>query len=259
MQKKLLYLFFTSSFITLQAQEKYLFSGKVLNLTSIIKEAHIINLKTNQGTISNEFGSYQIYASLGDSLKISSLQFSTTIRMITKQDLKSKIINIQLKEKTYVLEEIILKKTNLTGSLISDMKRKKEGRKEVTAISLGLPNAGNKKLSQIDRKLYTATTGSGGVSLDLIINLLSGRIERLKKEQKIVDENNDVEFIFQKLKHFIKSDFKIKKEHQYRFLYYCRSDSLFSKKYLKDELALIKFIRKKSIDFRKNLSNKTEN
>jgi hypothetical protein len=257
MEKKLLYLLFISSFITLQAQEKHLFSGRVLSQTSTIKEAHIINLKTNQGTFSNDFGEYKIYASLGDSLKISSVQFSTTIRMITKQDLKSKIIDIQLKEKTYVLEEIVLKKTNLTGSLISDMKRKKEGRKKITAISLGLPNAGNKKMSHIDRKLYTASTSSGGVPLDLLFNVLSGRMKKLREEKKVVEEDSDVEYMLGKIKHFLVSDFKIKEEYHYRFLYFCRSDSLFQKNLIYNELALIKFIQKKSIEFNKTLKKQS--
>jgi hypothetical protein len=248
----LISLFFIHQLVSVQKKE-HLFTGKIKDSLKFVKNVNIKNLRTINGTNSNIIGKFKINAAIGDSLKITSIQYKTRYWIITKYDVISKQIEITLSAKRYKLDEIVLKKHDLKGSLFFDMKRKKKTKNEVSAVSLGLPNAGNKKLSQIDRKLYTATTSSGGVSLDLIINLLSGRIKRLKKEQKIVDENNDVEFIFQKLKHFLTSDFKIKKEHQYRFLYYCRSDSLFNKKSLKDELVLIKFIHKKSIDVRKNL------
>ncbi len=217
-----------------------------------IKEAHIVNLKTNQGTYSNDLGKYQIQASLGDSLKITSVQYATIIRMVTKFDLKSKVINIYMKDKTYVLDEIVLKKTELIGSLALDMKRKKKARNEVSAVSLQLPNAGNKKMSHIERKIYTASTSSGGIPLNLLFNVFSGRMKKLREEKKIIEENNDVEFMLEKIKHFLVSDFNIKKEDHYRFLYFCRSDSTFNKGLLRDELALIKFLQLKSKEFNKN-------
>lgn len=249
MLKKLPFFFFLLLTIVSKSQQKYTFSGTVLVEEKTIKEAHIVNLKTNQGTYSNDLGEYQIRASLGDSLKITSVQYATVIRMVTKFDLKSKTINIYMKDKTYVLDEIVLKKTELTGSLAMDVKRKRKARKEVSAVSLGLPNAGNKKMSHIDRKIYTASSSSGGIPLNLLFNVFSGRMKKLREEKKVITENNDVEFMLEKIKHFLVSDFNIKKENHYRFLYFCRSDSLFHRGLLRDELALIKFLQLKSKEF----------
>lgn len=249
MPKKLLFLLFTVSTFSLQAQKQYLFHGKINTKKSLVKEAHIINLTTGQGTYSNEYGEYRIYASLGDSLRISSVQHVTRIRIVTGYDLKSKVIDIELEEKTYELEEVVLKKTNLSGSLLSDMRQNKNQRKEINAVTLGLPNASNKKLSQIDRKLYTLSSSSSGVPLDLLFSILSGRYKKLKEEKRLVEENNDVEHMLKKVAHFLVSDFNIKEEYHYRFLYYCRTDSTFTKKLVNNELALIKFLQKKSKEF----------
>ena len=255
MKKEIFFFLLLLIFANIFAQKKEeLFNGEIKDSIVLTKNAHITNLRTKKGASTSEVGKFEIYASIGDSLKITSIQHKTHYRIITKYDLISKSISVTLTLNRHQLDEIIIKKNNLSGNLLLDMKRKKEGRKEINAITLKLPNAGKKKMSQIDRKIYTASSSSSGVSLDLLLNLLSGRIKKLKEEKKVVDENNDVEYMLEKVKHFLWSDFNIKEEHQYRFLYYCRSDSLFSKNTLKNELNLIEFLQKKSMEF--NLTHK---
>lgn len=254
----LIYFLVFISILNVNAQNtQYLFTGKVTDGNGAIKNVHIVNLQTNQGTYSNELGEYRIYASLGDSLKISSVQYATKIRMVTNYDLKSKIINISLQEKSYELDEIVVKKTNLSGNLLSDIKRKPKHR-EISAVTLGLPNAGRKKMSQIDRKLYSLRSSSSGIPLGLLISLISGQYKKLKEEEKLIKENHDVEKMMEKIKHFLTSDFNIKEEDHYRFLYYCRNDSTFTKDVLKNEFALIEFLKKRSIEFQKTLQDNSE-
>lgn len=260
LKRELLFYFFTLVFtLQLNAQStKHLFTGTIKGEKGIIKNAHIINLQTNQGTFSNQLGAYRIYASPGDSLQISSVQFDTKIRMVTQYDLKSKIIDITLEEKSYELDEIVLKKTKLTGNLFSDMNRNKPKRREISAVTLGLPNAGRKKMSQIERKLYSLSSSSSGIPLDLIISLITGRYKKLKETKKLITENHDVENMMKKIKHFLLSEYNIKEEYHYRFLYYCRTDSSFTKDVVTDELKLIKFLQQKSKEFNKIIEENSE-
>jgi len=248
-------LFLFASVLIIAQKKQYLLKGKVQDSIEIVKNANIVNLKTKDGASSNDFGGFQILASIGDTLLISSLQHYTLYQTITKEDITNKELSIYLTSKRHQLKEIVLKKTNLTGSLILDMKRKKNDPKEINAVTLGLPFAGRKKLSQIDRKLHTATTSGGLVPLDLILNILSGRLKKLKEEKKIVEENNDVDAMMVKMKHFLASNFKIKEDDHFRFLYFCRSDSLFNKKFINNELDLIKFLHLKSKEFNKIQEN----
>ena len=54
--------------------------------------------------------------------------------------------------------------------------------KNINAVSLGIIPAGQRHYTPAERKVYTATTGSGIVPLDPIINYLTGRTAMLKKE-----------------------------------------------------------------------------
>ena len=251
-------IFFTASLLHAQ-KTGYLFYGKVSDSIKPLENVHVVNLQTNQGTFSDQEGKYKIYASLGDSLRVSSVQFFTKIRIISKDDLKSKIIDISLDVKNYELDEIIVKNTNLTGSLYSDIKQTPE-EKEISAVTLGLPNAGRKKMSHVDRKIYAMTTSQSGIPFDFIIGLINGNYKKLKEEKKIVEENNDVERILRKIKPFLKSNFNIKEESQHRFILYCVTDSTFKKNIINDELKLISFLKVKSEEFnkllKKNLKNK---
>ena len=106
------------------SQEKnVIITGKIKDSIGVVKNANIINLKTNQGTFSNDNGMFRIIVSLGDSLRISSVQHITKILVVKKTDLKSKKININLVSNIYQLEEFELKKHDLTGRLDLDLKK----------------------------------------------------------------------------------------------------------------------------------------
>ena len=49
---------------------------------SLIKDVHIINLTTEKGTFSNDYGQYRIVASLGDTIEFTSVQYETVRKTI---------------------------------------------------------------------------------------------------------------------------------------------------------------------------------
>ena len=98
MHKKLLYSSFLLLFVTVfSAQEKrILISGNVSDSLGIVKNANIINLKTKQGTFSNDQGLFRIFVSKGDTLSFSSIQHKLKKIKVTKQILDNKEITIVL-------------------------------------------------------------------------------------------------------------------------------------------------------------------
>ena len=125
MIKKLPILFFIFLITnTIQAQKKRIrISGTVLDSISIVKNAHIINLKTKQGTFSSDAGTFEIFAMIGDSLKITSVQHKTGIAIVSGISIKDKKINIYLKSLVYQLDEFELKTHDLIGVLGIDQKK----------------------------------------------------------------------------------------------------------------------------------------
>lgn len=124
MIKKILFvfLFSTTSLITFSQQRKTLVSGKITDSLSTVKNANIINLKTNQGTFSSDNGIFRIFVKEGDSLRISSIQHITRFFVINKKNVNDQTIHIKLAYNTVVLDTFELKRHNLSGRLGVDIK-----------------------------------------------------------------------------------------------------------------------------------------
>ncbi|WP_299016554.1 hypothetical protein [uncultured Polaribacter sp.] len=124
MLKKLLYLFFLifTCYTTFSQQRRALINGKVTDSLSTVKNANIINLKTNQGTFSSDNGSFIMFVKEGDSLRISSVQHFTTFVVVKKRNIKKKNIEVKIKYKTIVLDTFEIKRHDLSGRLGIDAK-----------------------------------------------------------------------------------------------------------------------------------------
>ncbi|AUC84151.1 hypothetical protein CW731_02045 [Polaribacter sp. ALD11] len=132
MIKKILLVFLFSFvvFSTFSQQRKTLINGKVTDSLSTVKNANIINVKTNQGTFSSDNGVFRIFVTEGDSLRISSIQHITKFVIINKNNIHNKSINVKLAYNTVVLDTFELKKHNLSGSLGIDSKSVPNNKKD---------------------------------------------------------------------------------------------------------------------------------
>ena len=255
MSKTALFVFlFVFTLNGMVAQRSTLITGHLKDSIGSISNATILNLSTKRGTISNDEGVFEIRVRLGDSLRFSSVQHITKIIYISKTIFTRKKLAIQLLIQTTVLEAFELKKHDLSGRLGIDVQKviKEDA---ISAVTLGLPNAGRKKMKKVDREIYTATTSSGGISFDHILNTLSGRIKMLRKKKVIVEEDIDVQVLLKQYNYDLEKNFNIQKENTTRFLYFCRTDRMFNKTLFTDEFALIKFLEEKAIEFNKLNSN----
>ena len=222
----------------------------------VVKNAHIVNTKNNLGTFTNNNGEFEITVSLADEIIVTSIQHETELYTIANITLKTKELNVVLKRKVYELEEFEIKKHNLIGSLSYDLNEIPiDNTQKVDAKSLGLPNANGKILTPIERKLHTATSSSAGIPLDLILNLLSGRLKKLKQEAKVISENNDVNYMYKHYRFFIQDYYKISDDDLYKFLYFCVADKSYVKNNLGSELKMISFLKEMSLKF-KSMSKK---
>ncbi|PQJ78559.1 carboxypeptidase-like regulatory domain-containing protein [Polaribacter porphyrae] len=119
------------AFSNLHAQKiKKIISGVVTDSLGVVVNANIINLKTSQGTFSNDSGLFRIFAVAGDTLSVSSVQHIKTKIVVTDAIINNKTISITLKSNTYKLDEFELKRHNLLGSLSSDLKKVKTNKKD---------------------------------------------------------------------------------------------------------------------------------
>ena len=259
MLKKILFIVLFSATLVAKSQENRPLFGCIRDSIAVISNAHIVNLNSQQGTISLTDGTFKIFANPGDTIAISALQYQEKKYFVRKTSFGFQNLVLYLNPKIYQLEEIRLKRHHLKGSLGVDVQKVPNlNTPTISAVSLALPNAGSKLMKKIDREIYTATTSASGISLDLILNTLSGRLKKLKFKKSIVDEDENVNFVFEKYKYLFEQSFNIKKEDGFKFLYFSFSDSLYNEKLLENEFAFIHFLQKKSDAFhKKKQTNKT--
>ncbi|MGJ8745895.1 hypothetical protein [Polaribacter sp.] len=107
---------------TFSQEKKTTINGKILDSLGIVKNAHIINIKTHQGTFSSDEGSFRMFVSVGDSLQVSTIQHHTKKIVITKNIFDTKNVAIFLTSNVFELDEFDLKLNNLSGILGVDSK-----------------------------------------------------------------------------------------------------------------------------------------
>ena len=137
--------------------------GKVNAEMNDLEGIYVINLTTENATITDSKGFFTINAKVGDSLLLSSVQFKSVKKAISSQDLNN-LFFVTMRPIMNELKEVVVK------------------RPSVSAESLGIIPYGQKKYTPAERKIVTATSGFG---IDPILNLFSGRTAMLKKELEV--------------------------------------------------------------------------
>lgn len=122
MVKKLLLIFLLIPISISSQERRVLINGKILDSLGVVKNANIINLRTNQGSFSSDNGTFRMFVSIGDSLSISSVQHLSKKIFINKYNIDNSIVTLYLKLNVYQLDAFELKRHNLIGRLGIDTK-----------------------------------------------------------------------------------------------------------------------------------------
>lgn len=99
-------------------------SGIILNINTQepISNVNIINVNKMRGATTDDKGIFEIAVTANDTLHITILGYQSLKVKVTNDWIKNKSTNIYLTEKAYALEEVIIRRFNLTGFLEIDNK-----------------------------------------------------------------------------------------------------------------------------------------
>ena len=173
MLKKLLFFFFIFPMFIF-SQNDTLIKGKVVSESNSLEGIHIFNISQKTGEITDARGYLNIKVKISDTLQFSAVHLKATQYIIKQNDLKEELIFVQMKSLISELDEITLTKY-----------------KNINAVSLGIVPANQRTYTPAERKLYTAggfkwysplLIPLGGMSVDGMINAISGRAAMLEKE-----------------------------------------------------------------------------
>lgn len=240
------------------SQEIKLLEGQIITDSISPENVHIVNLDLENGTTSSNSGIFSIYAKAGNRILFSSVQFEKREIIISKTDLDSGKIQVKLLPARNELEEVNISDLKLSGHLETDLPKISYFDRE----KYGIPYP-KKKLSQTERRLYTANEGItsrwqyigvllGGVSLDVVLNDINGRTKYLKnldkqdKLQVLVQHGIDVLG-----RSFFISDLGLPESEIENFVFYCADDVRYKKLVLAEStLKLVEFFSEKVDSFK---------
>ena len=185
MQKTYLFLIvFICISISSYAQQ---LKGQVIDATTKkpLSAAHILNLNTVTGSITNEKGLFELTSKANDTVLVSFLGFSSIKLKVTNDLLKGNEVVISLREKAEEVKEIIIKSTELIGVLEVDLKQVPKDR--FTRIHInGLPQT-----YEIGKPQKTASPIAKLLNpVDLVYNLFGRKPKQLQKLKKLKKEDD---------------------------------------------------------------------
>ena len=139
--------------------------GKVNADMTNLEGIYVINLKTENASITDREGYFSIKAAVGDTLLLSAYQFKSVKIALTPEHLQTNVFFVKMKPIMNELKEVVVSRYP-----------------NISAEALGIIPNGIKKYTPAERKLATASSGFG---LDPLLNLMSGRTNMLKKELEV--------------------------------------------------------------------------
>ena len=169
--------------------------GKVVVKEQSAEGIHVLNLVSEKATITNEKGEFSIEANEDDLLVFSAVHLNYWRKSISSNDIKNSFIEVEMTVKEQKLDEVVV--TEYT---------------KINAQDLGIIDYKPKKYTPAERRLRTAEKLKwysplliplGGMSVDGLINQISGRTNQLKKEVEIEKK----ELLLKKLNEWYENEF----------------------------------------------------
>jgi len=209
--RKIIFLFLLVSFYSFSQNNNDKFiEGIVYNDNSYsIQGVHVLNITSNEATITDSNGNFKIFVNLNDELIFSAIQFKRKKIIIDKDVFDSLSITIYLEEFVNELDEVILNSSGLSGSLMNDLKN--SGIVDnINFDDLGIPGfTGIRKEdipsnSQLTKELLLAPL-AGGLDVERMFNWISGYYKEKRKEREFKNDYNLIDRIinFYGLRFFI--------------------------------------------------------
>jgi hypothetical protein len=192
MKKLLLLIFIFASFKTFSQKDSLTvknLKGQIIHATTkkYLSAAHILNLNTVEGTITNDNGYFEIPTKINDTVLVSYLGYASIKLRITNDLLKGNELLIALYEKPEEIKEVVIKSTKLIGVLEIDVKQVPKDR--FTRIKInGLPQT--YEVGKPKVKDFSSPLAALFQPVDFLYNLFGQKPKQLRKLKKLKQEDD---------------------------------------------------------------------
>lgn len=218
-----------------------------------VEGIHIINKTASKFSKTDENGSFEISASLLDTLQITGIKYKTKELIITAEIFNSKTVKVTLEDQINELDEVIVGKV-LTGNLLLDVQNS-EAKRDINFYDVGIPGYTGRRKTQSERRLYEATTGGGIVPLNPIMNWISGRTKRLKHLVKLERQDQYMNQTMSEFSEMLLEIEELEESQKMEFFYFASEDERFIELYkLNNDMLMFEYLNEKLEIYRKRLN-----
>jgi len=163
-------------------------TGTIVNDNTLlpIPNANVININKVKGVVTDNKGYFEMEVSVNDTLHISLLGYQSLRVRVTNDWLKNGTAKLMLTEKAIALEEVIVKKYDLTGYLEIDSKLIPERENHRYSIS-GLPQG--YETGSYSPGAFSRVLGSIFNPADMLYNFFGSKANELRKLRKMKQDD----------------------------------------------------------------------
>jgi hypothetical protein len=251
-----------------QIKDKFWVTGKVIDSAGAVKDVNVINLKTNKGTFTNDFGDYKIVVSLGDTVQFTSVNHQTVRRVVNRLAYTSEVLDIFMPVKTEELDEFELRRNDLDGYLSLDRKKTPVD-KRGEALKKTMDFSGVDMRVRYDGDFIDQNVRPPVAVVDptaLFVGAGAQAVIPFKYSQRLWALRKNVEFrtafpqmlISEFGEKFFENDLKIPKDKFYHFLEYCNPLGIENLYKQNRKIEMINILRKQSASYLKLIEDEVQ-
>lgn len=208
--------------------------GKIIASSKDVEGIYVYNQTKKNAVITEKNGLFEIFISLGDTLLFSSVTYKKSSLLITKKEFDTDLLLVELEIAINQLDEVEIKKPS------------------IDAVSLGILSKPAKTYTPAERRLKAAGKFKwfsplliplGGMSVDGLLNSISGRTTALKQGVIIEKKNfalDKINYLFED-NYFIET-LKIPEDYVEGFKYYIVEDAQIRDALNKKNKTMAKFL-----------------
>ena len=173
MNKIVLFILLSLSFIAFSQQKRVILRGKLMYRNSNVIAANVINNSNQNNTITDTNGEFEIIAGVGDEIIFSSVEFKIRTVRITKEIMKKNRLVVEVNERVNFLDEVVISPENTEKFL--DLKE--EEFKKVDYV--------DDKSTAIENEIIRKNQLYRGINIVNIAKLLAKVIRESKMDEEI--------------------------------------------------------------------------
>lgn len=197
----------------LQAQERKLLNGIILNYDTPLEKVHIKNVTTGKYALSNVEGEFSLLSGTRDTLLISHVGMMDVVKFLSEADVEQDPLIINMVSFSNELKEITINQNS-----------------GINAVSEGIIPRKIEILSVNERRLATAgdfkyvhllSILGGGLQIDPILNAINGRTKRLKKNIAVEKKEEHIAFLESRYMDYMLQEMGLKEQEIAQLITYC--------------------------------------